>query len=259
MPFAEVNDRAIFYSVRGHHNDRLPALVLLHGAGGSHLDWPPQLRQARITPVYALDLPGHGRSSGDGYDTIEAFAGVILAFLETLGLNKVILVGHSMGGAIAQLVALSHPSIVSGLVLIATGARLRVSNAILDHVLADFQSIVHIMPSMVWARDTPDGMIEQGMKRFAQNRPNSVYQDFVACNNFDVMDRISSIKIPALVICGTADQMTPLKFSQYLSRKMPDARLHVIDDAGHMVMLEHGEEVTAIIEAFTLQLATRQE
>ncbi len=87
-----------------------PALVLIHGAGGTHLHWPAELRMLDSTAVYALDLPAHGKSAPPGRTSIEEYADDIAAFVEALGLEHVVLVGHSMGGAIAQTIGLRKPS-----------------------------------------------------------------------------------------------------------------------------------------------------
>jgi pimeloyl-ACP methyl ester carboxylesterase len=115
----------------GGSDTGLPPLVLIHGAGGSSLHWPPQLRHLPGLEIYALDLPGHGDSSGESADTIAEKAEQVLTWKTSLGLSTCVFAGHSMGGAIAQLLALDHPSAVAGLVLVGTGGRLRVHPTIL--------------------------------------------------------------------------------------------------------------------------------
>ena len=79
MPYIDAASERIFYSEwRGDPRGKRPPLVLVHGAGGTHLHWPPQLRRLRDTDVYALDLPGHGHSPGQGCDTIAAYRDLIL-------------------------------------------------------------------------------------------------------------------------------------------------------------------------------------
>jgi pimeloyl-ACP methyl ester carboxylesterase len=86
--------------------------------------------------------------------------------------------------------------------------------------------------------------------RMEQVRPSVLYGDFVACNNFDIMDSLSSIKVPTLVLCGQEDEMTPLRFSQYLSDNIPASDLKVIPKAGHMVMLEQSQPVAQTMAEF---------
>jgi pimeloyl-ACP methyl ester carboxylesterase len=79
---------------------------------------------------------------------------------------------------------------------------------------------------------------------------NVIHDDFVACDNFDVMQQVSQIKLPALVICGEADQLTPMKYSEYLLDQLLQARLVRVPDAGHMVMLEQPERVAETAAEF---------
>ena len=95
-----------------------PLVVLIHGAAGTHLDWPPHLRRLDAASVYAIDLPGHGRSPGPACSTVDQYAEVVAAFITELDLAEVVLVGHSMGGAVALTIARQQPGAVMGLVLI---------------------------------------------------------------------------------------------------------------------------------------------
>ncbi len=75
-----------------------------------------------------------------------------------------------------------------------------------------------------------------------------LYRDLAACNAFDIMTRIHEIQLPTLIICGTEDRLTPVKYSQYLHDKIVSSTLHIIPDAGHYVMREQPEAVNHVIE-----------
>jgi pimeloyl-ACP methyl ester carboxylesterase len=110
-----------------------PPLVLVHGAGGAADLWQPQLDGlADVARVVAPDLPGHGPLGGPDAPGIPAYADWLEAFVAALEAGPVVLVGHSMGGAVAETLALACPERLAGLVLIATAARLRVLARILD-------------------------------------------------------------------------------------------------------------------------------
>ncbi|HEX7562659.1 MAG TPA: alpha/beta fold hydrolase, partial [Bradyrhizobium sp.] len=135
MPFAEIGNDRIYYAEHGRAADALrdQPLVFVHGAAGSHLVWGRQVRVlGEITHAVAIDLPGHGRSTLPGRNSIEDYGQVVLGLLDALGFERAVIVGHSMGGAIAQTLALSRPDRVAGLGLVGTGARLRVLPAIID-------------------------------------------------------------------------------------------------------------------------------
>jgi pimeloyl-ACP methyl ester carboxylesterase len=251
MPYTDVAAEKIFYF---HHQDAPKgqgALLFVHGAGGSHLHWPPQLRRLAGANTYALDLPGHGQSEGQGRRSISAYADFVAAFLKVLGLEKVTLVGHSMGGATALDFALRYPERLTGLVPVGSGARLRVAPAILDGVRRDFEAAVRLICDYAFALDAPEQLKREGRRQMGQTHPDVLYGDFAACDAFDVMDRLGEIRCPTLAVCGTADRLTPSKYSIYLRDNIPGAQLVLIEGAGHMVMLEQPETVSQVIADFT--------
>ncbi len=251
MPYVMVGGENLFYSVNhGDFEETLPPLVLVHGAGGTHLHWPPDLRHLPDAPVYALDLPGHGRSDGHARDSIEAYSDVLHDFVLSLGLPPVVVVGHSMGGAIAQDFALRYGELLKGLVLVATGARLRVANAILNGLRDDYPATARLIGEWAYASGPSEEMLELYVRRLLEIPAEVTYDDFVACNRFDLMADVSRIDVPTMVVCGQEDRLTPPKYCSYLATNIPDAELVSVPAAGHMVMLEQPEEVTAAVERF---------
>src|SRR3972149_1063444 len=104
--------------------NQAPPLVFLHGAGGNRLHWPPGIRRLEGVHTYALDLPGHGRSPSAGEATIKDFARRVAPWRGARGVARPVLVGHSMGSAIALTVALGEPQSLARLILIGAGPRL---------------------------------------------------------------------------------------------------------------------------------------
>jgi len=249
MPYIEVGGERLFYTESRSGNARR-TMVLIHGAGENHLVWPAALRRIGGTTVYALDLPAHGKSGGRGRASITDYAMVVLGFLDALGVERAVIAGHSMGGAIAQQFALSHPARIACLVLVATGARLRVAPAILSGILSDWSATLDLVTRCAWGSDAPEELVRLGRAQLAEASPQVAANDYAACDAFDVMDRLGQIAAPTLVIGGTADQMTPPKYAAFLAEKIPGARLALIDGAGHMVMLERPELVAHNMEQF---------
>jgi pimeloyl-ACP methyl ester carboxylesterase len=242
----------LYYSVHGSGPAGQAALVLVHGAGGSHLSWPPQLRRLPGLRVYALDLPGHGRSADAGQASIPAYAQALAAWLSACGLNRVILAGHSMGSAIALRLALDHPDRVDRLVLIGAGARLRVHPDLLQKSgdPATFLEAVSLVVEWSYAEQAPPDLVRLARRRLEETPPQVLQADFQACNGFDITDSLEQVRQPALVVCGQADRMTPPKYASFLASRLPGARLVVIPRAGHMVMLERPDEVAAKVASF---------
>lgn len=254
MPVAHIAGQDIYYIHRGSQG--LP-VVFIHGAGSNHLVWGIQAYAlAHCARTVALDLPGHGRSDPPGRNSIAAYRDVVLGLLDTLAFERAILVGHSMGGAIAQTLALSHPERVAGLGLVGTGARLRVLPAILDGVLNDLPATAKLVIENSYAPGLDPEFRARAEEEFCACPALVTYGDFFACNQFDVMARLGEIRAPTLVLCGREDRMTPPKYSVHLATHLPNAYLVFIDNAGHSVMIEQPDQVNTTLSDFVELLQT---
>ncbi len=247
MPFLKVGSEQIYYIERGQG---LP-IVFIHGAGSSHLIWGAQVSAlGRVSRAIALDLPGHNKSAGVGCDSIEAYRELVLGFLDALSIRRAVLVGHSMGGAIAQSVTLAQPDRVAALALIGTGARLRVLPALLDSESASFDNVVRKVTQDSFAAGADATLVQKAEVQLLACDPRVVSGDYAACNAFDVMERVGEIRAPTLVVCGVEDRMTPPKYSEFLASKIPNAHLEMIGSAGHQVMIEQPEAVNGALVEF---------
>src|SRR5574341_51564 len=242
----------LYYFAHEAENLSRPPVILIHGAGGNQLYWPPQIRRLHNQRIFAVDLPGHGKSEGVGHHTIDDYAEEVLKFLKALKLNAAILVGHSMGSAIALQAAIRFPKRVLGLGLVGSGARLRVAPAIL-HAASDpatFADAVRLVMDQSFASQTSARLKELAAQRMSETRSTVLYGDFLACDAFNVMDQISKISAPTLILCGTEDKMAPVKYSEFLRDNIPEAQMTVLPDAGHMVMLEQPDKAAWILNDF---------
>jgi pimeloyl-ACP methyl ester carboxylesterase len=215
-----------------------PVLMLIHGAGGTHLDWPESIRQLSNVDVIALDLPGHGGSAGSGHDSLNAFAADVIALLDALEIERAIFAGHSMGGGIALTLALEYPSRTLGLILVGTGAKLSVHPDILDNLISDRQRVTQMLVDWFWSPDADPAMKQANYDHLMRINPHTFHADFAACNTFDVRERLSEIQTPTLIIAGTDDKMTPHKFAVYLHNQITNSRLQTIEDGSHKFLLE---------------------
>jgi len=243
----------LYYSQHCEKGTENPPLVLIHGAGGMHLYWPPEIRRLAGYCVYAIDLPGHGKSAiCDGQQSIGEYARHLVQWLESVQLRRAVLVGHSMGSAIALTLAIHHPEYVVGLGLIGGGARLKVHPDLLNYVadLTTFEKAADLLVSYSFSSTAPPRMVELASRRLLETRQSVLYGDLQACNRFDVMDKLGAVNQPTLVVCGADDQMTPLRYAQFLTSAIPNARLSVIPKTGHMVMMEQPRLVADSLLAF---------
>ena len=255
MPFAEISSGLGYYVISGIQVDTHP-IVLIHGAGGSHLDWPPALRRLAGRRTYAIDLPGHGRSPLPGRQSITQYSAWLSCLLSEIGLPPSVFIGHSMGSAIALDLALSAPQRVSGLVLIGAGPRLPVAPATLDRIVdAHDETVIRII-DWAYGIDVPEEVKRLGQQRMAQVDAEVLHGDFVACNEFDLTDRLGEIETPALIISGAEDRMTPASGAVQLHQLLPCSDLALIEGAGHMVTFERTNEVVEAISRFLDRVQT---
>jgi pimeloyl-ACP methyl ester carboxylesterase len=257
MPTIQLPQAQLFYA--SHLPQDAPqTLLLIHGAGGSHLTLPAALRRLPQTAVYALDLAGHGRSHPPGRQSITAYAQDVVDFIAALRLKKVVIFGHSMGGAIAQQIGLAPPPAVVGLILVGTGAQLRVSPHILAAIEEDFETAVDLINQYYWGSPQKPDLVNSSRQSMLACPAEVMLGDFIACNQFDLRARLPEITLPTLVVSSSQDQMTPPKFGKFLAAQLPLAEFALIEQAGHMMMLEAPEQVALLVQNFLIQVATRQ-
>ena len=229
-------------------------LILIHGAGGVGALWFFQTQHFKDAD--APDLPG--RSEGKSCASIEEYADWVHGYIRDRNYKDVVLGGHSLGGGVALAYALKYPEDLKAIILVGSGARLRVLPSIQDAVrgkLNDTQGWLNelVMPMY---RAVDHDCMKMLLPKLAAAGPAAQLNDFLCCDKFDVMDRVAEIKLPALAIVGDRDNMTPLKYSQYLVENMPDCRMSVIKGGSHLVFLEKPQEVNGAIEGFLKSIAS---
>jgi len=249
----------LYYFAHEEEEITRPPVILIHGAGGTNLFWPPQVRRLPGQRILAVDLPGHGRSEGVGHQLISDYADNILDFMRARNLRAAVMIGHSMGSAVALSLAIDFPQRVIGLGLLGSGARLRVAPGILESAAnpASFQNAIQLVTENSYAAHTETRLKELASRRLAETRPTILYGDFLACNAFSVTDQLSRISAPTLILCGAEDRMTPLKLAETLRDQIGGARLEVIPQAGHMLMLEQPGLVAESLMRFLEQIPYR--
>ena len=249
MPHIETQHGSIFYAEDNHGGESTPPVILIHGAGGSHIAWSAQMRRMDGYRVICPDLPGHGRSGGKGRNQIKDYADCVIDFLDVLNIERFIVVGHSMGGAIAQTITTLIPNQIIGLILISTGANLPVDARILTGIRENFQKTAALINKWSWSKDAPQELREQALQVFLSNPPQVLHDDFLACSTFDLREHITGIATQTLIIAGDIDKMTPLPLSQHLADHIPNSTLKIIRNGSHAIILEQPEVIaTAILE-----------
>ena len=229
-----------------------PSLVLIHGAGGDHLFWPPEIRRLPDYRVITLDLPGHGKTDGPGCQSIEDYARYVAKFVDASGLFRAVFIGHAMGGAISLALAHDYPDRVAGIGLISTGASLPIPSSVIENAANQSTLLLAIksLHEMSIGPQTSHNLSEINFKRLSETRQSLLLGDLLACDRFNMVDCLGDIRSPALVVCGTGDRLTPIRFSETLSSQIPGAALQTVEGAGHMLILEQPDRLAKLISVF---------
>jgi pimeloyl-ACP methyl ester carboxylesterase len=255
-----VNGIDSFVATGGREFDpSLPTVVLLHGAGFDHTCWALHSRwfAHHGFGVLAPDLPGHGRSSGAPLSSIAAMADWTAALLDAAGVTKAKLVGHSMGSLIALETAARHPAKVSALGLIGTADTMTVGPDLLkaaeanDHAAIDMVSIWGLGYAAELGGSLAPGLwMHFGAERvLEQCRPGVLFSDLSACNSYqNALAAAANVTVPATLILGERDMMTPARAGKALAAALPNSRTVVLSGAGHMMMAERPDELLAALQ-----------
>ena len=251
----------LYYSFSERGLQRYPPVVLIHCAGGSHLSWSMEMRRQNNLQVIAVDLPGHGRSEGIALQSIEGYVQKLFDFLESLKIHRALLVGHSMGGAIALSAAAKQPGMVAGLGLISTAAFLGTETGILEHLSTHFgfSRAIQLIQEKSFGSQTDPALVKRVMEPLAKTRPGVLFSDWAACAQFDLRNELEMIQVPAWVAVGAEDRITPPACSYFLADRLPDAVLQVVPNAGHMVPQENGKELVLGLRALLERLDYRNQ
>jgi pimeloyl-ACP methyl ester carboxylesterase len=253
MPTNRANDIELFYEARGSG----APLLLIAGFACDHTIWsqvePALAAQYR---VISFDNRGVGRSSTpDNPYSIRQMADDAGALLDAIGIRRAHVAGHSMGGQIAQELALAHPDKVRSLLLLSSCARCDARNQAIIETMGELPRLVDpptcarlIMPWLytnafyskpgaidqlvTWLLETPNPPTSQGM--YHQSRA------ITAC---DTAGRLASIRCPALVLVGKEDALLPIAFSRQLAEGIPAAEMVVLEGTGHGLLIESPEAV----------------
>jgi pimeloyl-ACP methyl ester carboxylesterase len=249
--------RSIYYHAAGESAMSGHRVLYVHGTGCNGGVWAPHMAALadRHTCV-AIDLPGHGKSPGTGFRGVADYAYFVVELAGALGWDRFVLAGHSMGGAVALLTAIHHPERLEGLVLIDTGARLRVDPRLLREAREAAMSGRSPAADRSWAfaAGTPQSVVDAVQLLTAGTDPSVTYGDWIADDTFDVMSRVSEIQLPTMVVCGAEDRLTPVKYHRYLQARIPGCQLTVIDAAGHWVFWEQSEAFMRTVRTFLDEL-----
>ena len=236
-------------------------LIFIHGSGCSKNVWDQQL--SFFDGSIALDLPGRPSgeplASGEPLESATDLAQWLIDYITDHALENVVLVGHSLGAAVVMQAALLNDKHLKGMVLIGSGARLKVIPQLLTSLSALAEQAVEQSASI------PDSFLQANQhipepfktninEAIKKNGARIMLNDFKVCDKFDVMDQLASLHLPVKIIVGEKDSMTPVKYASFLHERIDQSELTIIDGGTHMVFAEQAALVNEQIEAFIATL-----
>lgn len=260
MPFLPVNGIDLYYEITGTGD----SLLLIHGHGSSTRDWAYQVEYfSRKYQVITVDMRGCGRSSKPkGRYSIRMFAEDTAAFLDSLGIGAVHVMGISMGGMIALELALGFRHLVKSLVLINTYPEMRVETwqermmvwrrfLVLD--LFGVRRMGSILSRMLFIKPEQEELRKTFVDHWAENERRAYRESLKAIVNWDVEARLGEIDCPVLVVASDEDYL-PLEEKRAYTTSLRAGKLVVIEDARHAVTAERPEELNRAVNEFLTEI-----
>ena len=261
----KTDGNTVFCATGGQDFDpALPTTMFVHGASFDRTVWKLQARYFAWhgSNVLAVDLPGHGRSTGTPLESIEAMADWLTRVLDAAGVDKAALVGHSMGGQVALDCAGRHGVRVRALALLGGALSIPVNSALLDPAKADDHLAFDLLNVWGYGRRAQLGvhrmpglwMMKGGLRIMERAAKGVLHTDLVATNAYDGIQAAAAIACPTLVVIGENDLMTPAKAGRALAETIPNATTVTLPGLGHIMLEEDPDATLDALRDFLLPL-----
>jgi pimeloyl-ACP methyl ester carboxylesterase len=254
-------ERVYAYTGGRQFDPTRPTLVFIHGAANDHSVWSLQSRYFAWhgNNVLAVDLPGHGRSSGAALPTVAALATWVIALLDAIPVPTAALIGHSLGSLVALHTAASRPDRVRAVALLGSAVPMTVSDALLalaaadDHHAFEFINGWSYGPARQLGGAAQPGIWLAGnsMRLMERAAPGVLHADLAACQNYaEGLDAAARVRCPALLIVGERDIMAPPANARALAAALASPRVVTLADTGHALMAEEPDAVLDALRGF---------
>lgn len=264
-----------YVDVRPDRDEAELPMLLVHGLGATLDHWAlalPRFSARRRT--VALDLPGFGRSAKpDRLYSPAEFVAAIDGFVSRLGIERFVLVGHSMGGAISAEYVLEHAAKVDSLVLVDAAGMTRMPTGLLDYLVERFEQrvdpgrivlpprLVRAMVKLVFYEEV--AFAERNVGRILASMSEADWPDRVrsfvrsvsGLSRSRIRQRLGEIRLPTLVLWGARDRVLPLRHGRRLHEGIRGSKLVVFPRTGHCPMIERPDPFCASVETFLTEVA----
>ncbi|WXG39581.1 MAG: alpha/beta hydrolase [Candidatus Freyarchaeum deiterrae] len=254
MPKKKVGDINTYYETHG----KGPPLVMIMGLGANKDWWPPDLIEqfSKHFKTLIFDSRGAGRTDKPAIDySIKMFADDTLGLMDALGIKQAHILGVSMGGRIAQEMALSYPQRIDKLVLVSTTCggpksvpfppeTVQKVRSVMEATSEELMKVlVYLLYPEEYRKNNPEFIEEQLRRVMIAPMPLDAYmRQLIATSKFDSYDKLPKIKAPTIVLTGKKDVVDPWENSKMLAQRIPGAKLVTFEDSGHGMCSQNAED-----------------
>lgn len=260
LPFVQTKTGRTRYLLadddRGETKDRV-ATVLVHGSGGRANVWLPVMPLFKKIRPIAVDMPGHGESEGALCNSVKESAAFIEDFRKAMGLDRIVVIGHSLGGAFAQHYAYDYPAACHAIVISNSGLSFLGNLERIQKVERDWEGCIDYYALGQVSRKASKEVLAASYEMVRDRDPKILHHDLLQCRGWTSRDWIAQVKTPALIVSAFEDEMTPLDRAMELYSLMPNVQMSIISPCGHSPMLEHPIRFAATVDAFVEELVPR--
>jgi len=258
----EVNGCPVYAYTGGRAFDATqPSIVFVHGACNDHGVWALQSRYFAHhgRNVFAIDLAGHGRSGGNARASVSEIADWLESLLDALAIERVMLIGHSLGALAALDMAARKPDRVSRIALLGPSSPMPVADALLDAAKRNDHAAFDLINDWSFSAAHQLGGSEQpgiwmrgnALRLMERSQPGALYKDLLACRGYaDGVSAAGSVRCPALLILGQRDLMAPRANATLLIEALVDKRVVTLAGCGHSLMAEAPGAVLDALRVF---------
>tara|TARA_B100001173_G_C15856973_1_gene491286 strand:- start:38 stop:814 length:777 start_codon:yes stop_codon:yes gene_type:complete len=252
----QIENKNIYASDAGKGIDKSKhTIVLLHGSGLSHVVWSltEQYLSNQNYNVLSLDLPGHGNSEGKCLLSIQQISDWIEKVLNKLDISEVTIIGHSQGCLEALEYSFKYPKKIKNLIFVAGSYKMPVNQDLIDLAEAGNDQAVKLM--MKWSYGNSKKFIGGNPVEKIISSPRDIREilaiDLIACNNYkNGLETIKKINFPTLCIFGELDKMVNLEKGKKFAALIPNSKMDIIKNCGHMIMFEKAFQMREKISEF---------
>ena len=246
----------MFVSTGGMDFDKKkPSILLMHGSGLTHIVWSlhEQFYASQGYNVLSVDIPGHGNSEGPSLKSIKEISDWIKSLMNTLNISKIIIAGHSQGSLVGIDFAARYPNLLNSLILVAGSYKMPVNQDLIDFAEAGDEKAITLM--MKWGYEGSKAFIGGNPVKKIINSSREIREvlavDLNACNNYnDGAEFLKKINCPTLCIFGELDKMITVDKGKEFAALVPNSKIHVIKNCGHMIILENAFEMREKVVEF---------